>query len=120
MQTNQTEAKTATNGGSVSTTADLNNKLSNIRRASDLLQFELLEYGEFGILQKVAYLGASLSCLVMAVRKAQNSNTDDLNELNIDQLINDLCELPIFIESLTKVVGGVAHLNNMIKRETSR
>lgn len=119
MRNTTTEAKTATNGGSVSTTADLNNKLSNIRRAYDLLQFELLEYGEFGILQKVANMGASLSCLVMAVRQAQNGKTDDLNELNLDQLIDNLCELPIFIESLTKVVGGVAHLNNVIERETA-
>lgn len=120
MHNTTTEAKTATKCGSVSTTADLNNKLSNIRRASDRLQFELLEYGEFGILQKVANMGATLSCLVMAVRKAQNGTPDDLNELNLDQLINDLCELPIFIESLTKVVGGVAHLNNVIERETTK
>lgn len=116
MQTNQTEAKTATKGGSVSLTADLH----NIKMACDHLRMDLVEYGAIGIIQKVAYIGASLSCLVMAVRKAQNGSPSDLNELNLDQFINDLCELPIFIESLTKVVGSVSQLNNVIERATAK
>lgn len=116
MQTNQTEAKTATKGGSVSLTADLN----NIKMACDHLCMNLVECGEIGIIQKVAYMGASLSCLVMAIRKAQNGNPDDLNELNLDQFINDLCELPIFVESLTKVMGSVVYLTRTIERETAK
>lgn len=108
-----TEAKTAKNGGSVSATANLH----TIKRASDLLCFELLEYGEIGIIERVANLGALLSCLTLAVRKAQGGNLEDLKVLKIDSFIDELCRLPYFIESLTKIVGAVSHLQRTIERE---
>lgn len=114
MQTNpNTEAKTAKNGGSVSLTANLN----IIKSASELLRSALIEYGEFGIIEKTASLGASLSCLTMAVRKAQGGNLNELEELNIDHLTDELCELPIFIASLARVMGSVDYLQHAISRE---
>lgn len=116
MQTNQTEAKTATKGGSVSLTADLH----NIKMACDHLRMDLVEYDAIGIIQKVVYIGASLSCLVMAVRKAQGGDLEDIQELDIDGFINELCELPIFMESLTKVMGSVVYLTRTIERATAK
>lgn len=112
--TNQTEAKTATNGGSVSPTA-----LTNIKMACDHLRMDLGKYGEFDILQKVANLGATLSCLTLSIRKAQGGDLEDIQELDIDYFINELCELPIFVESLTKVMGNVVYLTRTIERETA-
>lgn len=112
MQTNQTEAKTAKMGGKTA-----NNQLNIIKNASELLRSALLEYGEFGIIEKTASLGASLSCLTLAVRKAQGGNLNELEELNIDHLINELCELPIFIASLARVMGSVDYLQHAISRE---
>ena len=118
MQTNQTEAKTATNGGSVSTTA--NNQLNNIKRASDHLRMNLVDYGEFGIIERVAENGAMLSALTLAVRQAlQTGNIEELAELNIDSFITTVCELPIFIESLTKVMGSVSYLTHTIEQNTA-
>lgn len=115
MNNTNTEAKTATKGGSVSLTADLH----NIKRASDHLRMDLVEYGEFDILQKVANLGATLSCLTLSIRKAQGGDLEDIQELDIDYFINELCELPIFVESLTKVMGSVVYLTRTIERETA-
>lgn len=118
MNNTNTEAKTATNGGSVSTTE--NNQLHYIEQASDRLRMDLVDYGGFDIIEKVASLGASLSFLTLAVRKAQGGDLEDIQEANIDYLINELCELPNFIESLTKVMGSVEYLNNVIDQETAK
>lgn len=117
MTNTNTEAKTATNGGSVSTTADY--RLTNIKMACDHLRMDLVEYGEFDILQKAANLGATLSCLTLSIRKAQGGDLEDIQELDIDYFINELCELSIFVESLTKVMGSVVYLTRTIERETA-
>lgn len=112
------EAKTAKNGGSVSTTA--NNQLNNIKRASDHLRMDLVDFGEFGIIERVAETGAMLSALTLAVRQAlQTGNIEELAELNIDSFITTVCELPIFIESLAKVMGSVSYLTHTIEQNTA-
>lgn len=106
------EAKTAKMGGKTA-----NNQLNNIKRAADLLRSDLVDYGTLGIIERVARLGACLSCLTLEIRKAiQLSSLTELSELNIDGLISEVVELPSFIESLTKVMGSIEYLNKAIER----
>jgi len=118
MNNTNTEAKTASMCGSVSTAA--NYQLHYIKQASDRLRYDLLDFGEFEIIEKVASLGALLSHLTLAVRQAQGGNIQEVEEIDTDRLIDELCELPIFIESLTKVIGAVSYLNNVIEQETAK
>lgn len=109
MQTNQTEAKTATKGGSVSPTA--NNQLNNIRRAAERLQEDLIGCEPLSIIERVATLGASLSILTLSIQRG------DTAELNLPKFIDDIMELPQFIEDLTKVVGDIQYLIHTIERK---
>lgn len=113
MQTNQTEAKTASMCGSVSTTANLNNKLSNIRRASEQLQEDMIGCDGITIIERVSALGASLSFLTLSLQRGEAS------EINLPKLIGEVMELPQFIEDLCKVVGDLQFLLHTIDRETA-
>lgn len=109
MQTNQTEAKTATKGGSVSLTAD--NQLNNIRRAAERLQEDLIGCEPLSIIERVATLGASLSILTLSIQRG------DTAELNLPKFVGEVMELPQFIEDLTKVVGDIQYLIHTIERK---
>lgn len=113
MTNTNTEAKTATNGGSVSTTATLNNKLAIIRRASERLQEDMIGCDGLTIIERVSTLGASLSFLTLSIQRGE------VEAINLPKFIGDVMELPQFIEDLCKVVGDVQSLIHTIELSTA-
>lgn len=114
MNNTNTEAKTASMCGSVSTTADLNNKLEIIRRASERLQEDMTGCDGLAIIERVTALGASLSFLTLSLQRGE------VEAINLPKFIGEVMELPQFVDDLCKVVGDLQFLLHTIDRETTK